>query len=554
MGDPLTLNLGKWQGQVDHRLDRWEAQNFARRLWSKDPGLWHPEPQPEIIDRLGWLTLPESMPNKCQDILSFSHQIKKEGFAQILLLGMGGSSLAAEVFQQTFGHAPGYPELFVLDSTHPAGIIAVEKKLNLAQTLVLVSSKSGTTLETISLFRYFWSRIGKNQNNPGRFFAAITDAGSPLERIAKENNFRQTFLSSSDVGGRYSAFTEFGLVPAALIGLDIQALLEKGRIASEDSVSQGAEKTSSGFILGAALGELAQHKDKLTIWTTDSLRSFPAWLEQLLAESTGKQNKGIVPIVDEPFVSPKTYSQDRAFTGIFFEGDHNPEMENMLIEMEALGHPTIRITLREKLDLGLEFFRWELATASAGAILGIHPFNQPDVQIAKDLTRSTMEKDHEEMEMTERSADSILIQEEDACAAAIRGLFSRVLPGDYIAVQAFLPPSPEISDTLQNMRNALFKHARLPTTLGFGPRFLHSTGQLHKGGPNTVHAIQVVDEPAQDIPVPDTDYTFAGLIEAQSIGDFRALQQRKRRVLRINLGQNACEGLQKLEGFIIRGE
>ena len=554
MKSQLTLNLGKFQDSVDQRLDRWEAQHFARRIWSKDPSLWHSEPLPEITNRLGWLALPERMQDRCENILSFAHQIKEEGFCHVLLLGMGGSSLAPEVFQKTFGNAPGYPELFVLDSTHPAAILAVENKLDLAHTLVLVSSKSGTTLETLSLFRYFWDRVNDNHDKPGRRFVAITDADSSLARLAKEKKFRKTFLSSSDVGGRYSAFTEFGLVPAASIGLDIQKLLDKGRVASENSLPPGAEQKSPGFILGAALGELAQHRDKLTIWTTSSLGSVPAWLEQLLAESTGKQGKGIVPIVEEPFVPMEIYGQDRVFVGLFLEEEHSPELERRFLELEASGHPTIRVVLKEKLDLGLELFHWELATASAGAVLGIHPFNQPDVQLAKDLTRSAMEKSKETTETVNEPFDGVSIGEEKACATAIKGLFSKAMPGDYVAVQAYLPPTPEITLALQNVRNALLKRTRLATTLGFGPRFLHSTGQLHKGGPNTVFAIQVVDEPQQDLPVPETDYTFATLIEAQAMGDYRALQQRERKVLRITLGQNVLDGLQKLEDFFIDDE
>ncbi|UCE41261.1 MAG: hypothetical protein JSV17_17820 [Candidatus Aminicenantes bacterium] len=542
MGSPLTLNLGMFQDQVDQRLDLWEEQNVARRMWARDPTLWHPEPLPEITDRLGWLALPEGMQDKCEAILSFAHQIKEEKFSHVLLLGMGGSSLAPEVFQKTFGKTPGFPELFVLDSTHPTGIIAVENKLDLAHTLILVSSKSGTTLETISLFRYFWNRVSENHSNPGHCFAAITDAGSFLEQLAKEKKFRKTFLSSPDVGGRYSAFTEFGLVPAALIGLDIQNFLDKARIASENSRSPGAEKKSAGFILGAALGELAQHKDKLTFWTTESLESFPAWLEQLLAESTGKQEKGIVPIVEEPDVPTEIYGRDRVFVGLFSEEDHSPKLDKRLLELNASGHPTIRIVLKEKLDLGLEFFHWELATASAGAVLGIHPFNQPDVQLTKDLTRSAMEK-------VKGPSDSTAVKQEKEIATAIDGLFTKAVSGDYIAVQAYLPPTPEISQALQNVRNALSKHTRLATTLGFGPRYLHSTGQLHKGGPNTVLAIQIIDEPEQDLPIPGADYTFAALIEAQAMGDYNALQQKKRRALRISLGKNVLDGLQKLEDF-----
>ena len=554
MKKSLSLHLGKYQKQVDERLGQWEAQSFSRRIWAKDPSLWHPEPQPEITDRLGWLVLPERMEEKCDKILSFANQIKEEGFSHVLLLGMGGSSLAPELFQKIFGNAPGFPELFVLDSTHPKAVLAVENKVDLAHTLFLISSKSGTTLETLSLFRYFWARATAIFDRPGRCFVAITDAGSPLERLAREKNFRKTFLPPSDVGGRYSVFTEFGLVPAALIGLDILKLLDNGRIASRDSRSPGAEEKSFGFILGATLGELARHRDKLTIWATPSLSGFPAWLEQLLAESTGKQEKGIVPIVEELFAPVEIYGPDRIFVGLFLEEEHSFELERRLIELEASGHPTIRIVLKDKLDLGLEFFRWELATACAGAVLGIHPFNQPDVQLAKDLTRSAMEKDKDATDTAKGPFEGVSIREERACATAIKGFLSNASPGDYVAVQAYLPPTPEITLALQNVRNALFRHTRLATTLGFGPRFLHSTGQLHKGGPNTLLAIQVVDEPEQDLPIPETNYTFAALIEAQAMGDYSALRQKKRRVLRISLGQSVLDGLQKLEDFFLSGE
>jgi transaldolase/glucose-6-phosphate isomerase len=546
----LTLKIGEFQDKLNQRLDRWESQHFASRLREKDPLLWHPEPQADITNRLGWLILPESMQEKCEDILSFSRQIQKEGFSHVLLLGMGGSSLAPEVFQKTFGNISDYPELVVLDSTHPDAIADVENKLDLASTLVLVSSKSGTTLETISLFRHFWQRVSACHEEAGLFFSAITDAGSPLEQLAKEKRFRRTFLASSDVGGRYSVFTEFGLVPAALIGLDIQKLLDKGRTALKNSFSRQGEKKSPGFILGAALGEMAQRRDKLTIWPTPSLVSFTAWLEQLLAESTGKQGKGIVPVVEEPLFPAEIYGQDRVFAGLFLAGERDPGLERRFIELEALGHPTIRIVLRENLDMGQEFFLWELATASAGAVLGIHPFNQPDVQLAKDLARSAMESSREEAPKEKGALEGIPIEEERECETAVKTFLSKVVPGDYIALQAYLPPRLEIMEALQVVRKRLLKKTGVATTLGFGPRFLHSTGQLHKGGPNTVCALQLVDEPQQDLPVPGTDYSFASLIKAQAGGDYLALQQRQRRGLRINLGKSALAGLQKLGNMV----
>jgi transaldolase/glucose-6-phosphate isomerase len=546
----LPLDLRKFQARVDQRLDRWAAQNFSRKLWAKDITLWHPDSMPEITDRLGWLDLPERMGDKCDEILSYAHQIIEEGFSHVLLLGMGGSSLAPEVFQRTFGNSPGFPELCVLDSTHPAAVLAVEKKLDLAHTLFLISSKSGTTLETLSLFRYFWDRAMAIHDKPGHRFAAITDAGSPLEQLAREHNFRRIFLPFPDVGGRYSAFSEFGLVPAALIGLDIQKLLDKGRIASRKSRLPGAEENSFGFVLGAALGELAHHRDKLTIWTTSSLDGFPAWLEQLIAESTGKQGRGIVPVVGEPFVPSDIYGEDRVFVGLYLEETQGLELENRLIGLKAAGHPTIRIGLKEKLDLGTEIFLWELAAASAGAVLGIHPFNQPDVQLAKDYTRKAMEMGKKARKQARDTIETFSTEEEKACASALQSLLSTANPGDYIALQAFLPPSREVTQALQKVRSVLLQQTRLATTLGFGPRFLHSTGQLHKGGPNTVLALQIIDKIEQDLIVPETGYSFATLIEAQALGDYQALKQRERRVLRIAIEPDTVEGLKKLENLL----
>lgn len=549
MKNRLSFNLGDFYKQVERRLDRWAEQNFAQRIWAKDPSLWQSEPQPDIVDRLGWLALPERMQDKCDALLSFAHKIKDEGFNHVLLLGMGGSSLAPEVFQKTFGNAPGFLELFVLDCTHPAAIMAVENTLDLAKTLFIVSSKSGTTIETLSLFRYFWARVSEQHENPGRRFIAITDAGSPLARLAQERNFRRIFLPFPDVGGRYSAFTEFGLVPAALIGLDIRRLLENARDASQISRLKGAEEKSPSFLLGAALGELAPHRNKITFLTTPSLAGFPVWLEQLIAESTGKQEKGIIPVVEEPVSPLETYGRDRVFAGLFLEEDQPRDQEEHFRTLEASGHPTIRVGLKEKYDLGREIFRWELATASAGAVLGIHPFNQPDVQRAKDLARKAVGKSGEAREKAGRPIEEFSTDDENTCAAAFFDFLSAAESNDYIALQAYLPPTQEIIQALQTLRHALLKHTQLATTLGFGPRFLHSTGQLHKGGPNTVLALQIVDSPEPVLPVPETDFTFASLIEAQASGDYRALQERNRRVLRISVNRNVIEGLGTLKGF-----
>jgi transaldolase/glucose-6-phosphate isomerase len=546
----LTFNLGKYEEKVKKRLDFWERQGFSLRLWKKDPTLWFSEYQPEITDRLGWLDLPEKMRAKASEITSWAGQVRKDGITHVVLLGMGGSSLAAEVFQKTFGPAPGFPGLLVLDSTHVLAIQTVEKKLDLSHTLFIVSSKSGKTLETISLFRYFWDKVKENKEIPGRSFIAISDKGSPLIRMAHERNFRKTFLPASDVGGRFSAFTEFGLVPAALLGMNIHGLIDKGRLAAEKSGASIPIKQNPGLILGAALGELAQFRDKLTILTSPSLSGFSAWMEQLIAESTGKTGKGIVPIVAEPLFLPETYSRDRIFVALKLDEERDDDLEKHLLALEALGHPTIRIHLHEKLDLGLEIFRWELATAAAGSVLGIHPFNQPDVQLAKDLARRAMEKKKRDKEGVKGVEEAIPIDENKKLVSGLKTWFSSARPGDYVSLQAYLAPSQETTQSLENLRFLLTSHTRLPTTAGYGPRFLHSTGQLHKGGPNTALVLQLVDEPREDLSIPETDYSFASLIQAQALGDYYALLQRERRVLRVNI-KDPTQGLRQLKNYIL---
>jgi transaldolase/glucose-6-phosphate isomerase len=547
--DILTLNLGEYEEKVKKRLDFWEQQEFSRRLWKKDPTLWFSDYRPEITDRLGWLDLPEKMQEKATELISWAGQVRKEGVSHVVLLGMGGSSLAAEVFQKTFGPAPGFPGLIVLDSTHPLAIQTVEKKLDLSHTLFIVSSKSGTTLETISLYRYFWEKVKENKETPGRSFIAISDKGSPLVQMARERNFRKTFLPFTDVGGRFSAFTEFGLVPAALLGMDIRGLLDKGRLAAEKSGASIPVKQNPGLILGAVLGELGPFRDKLAILTSPSLSGFPAWMEQLLAESTGKEGNGIVPLVAEPLFLPEIYSCDRIFAALTLDEERDKDLEKLLLALEALGHPTIRIHLHEKLDLGLEIFRWELAAAAAGSVLGIHPFNQPDVQLAKDLARRAMEKNKGDKKGTKGVEEAISIDEDKILVSGLKTWISSARPDDYVSLQAYLAPSPETTRFLENLRSLFTSHTRLPATTGYGPRFLHSTGQLHKGGPNTALVLQIVDEPREDLSVPETNFSFASLIQAQALGDYRALLHRNRRVLRINV-KDSNQGLRRLEKHI----
>ena len=543
--DYQTFELGEWKTRVDERLKLWKEQDFSRRLWSKDATLWFSKPQPEITDRLGWLVLPEMMHDNLEMLSAFAEEIKEEGISDVVLFGMGGSSLAPDVFQKTFGNAPGYPGLVVMDSTHPAAVRAVEDGLDLHRALFLVSSKSGTTLETLSLFRYFWNKISQCVDDPGKHFVAITDPGTPLQKLAQERKFRWIFEANPDVGGRYSALTYFGLVPAALIGMDIHTLLDRAWSASEKCTSCVSEEKAAGLRLGASLGEIAKDRDKLTFFASESIKSFPDWLEQLIAESTGKEGKGILPVAGETLVSPAEYGQDRFFVHLAIEGEDDEKLEEWMDTQKKAGHPCVRIELQDKYDLGREIFSWEMAVASAGSVLGIHPFNQPDVQLAKDFTKKAMEEAKKEEE--ERDGESWSTDEPEALAKALNEWLGQVKTGDYFALQAYLPPSHKTEETLQNIRLELLKRTRTATTLGYGPRFLHSTGQLHKGGQNTGLFLQIIDEPDVDLPVPETDYSFKNLIKAQALGDYKALKQRGRRVIRVNLGSDVAIGLRTLK-------
>jgi transaldolase/glucose-6-phosphate isomerase len=543
--DAQELHLGKWQNRVERRLKRWESQQFSRRLWEKDYAVWSPNPLPELTDRLGWLELPRAMPEQVERLTSFAKEVKDDGMRHVVLLGMGGSSLAPEVFQATFGNKEGYPRLLVLDSTHPAAVSAVESQIDLARTLFIVSSKSGTTLETNSFFFCFWDKLKQTKPEPGSHFIAITDPGTSLETLARERNFRATFAAPEEIGGRYSALTVFGLVPAALIGVDIGVLLERAQTMSEACSPQAAPKKNPGLVLGAALGELALAKrDKVTFICSPSLAAFPAWIEQLIAESTGKDRKGIVPVATEEPGSPEKYGDDRLFVYLRYDGDANHELDRHSAALLANGHPLVRIELRDKLDLGQEFFRWEFAVAAAGAVLGIHPFNQPDVQLAKDLAKRAM--DGGARRGAARLKEEVATADPQVLQRAVGDWMSKRKPGDYVSIQAYIAPVSENTAALKEIAAAMRERLGTATTVGFGPRFLHSTGQLHKGGPNSALVLQIVDQPEQNLAVPETNYTFDALIRAQAIGDLGALKQRRRRALRVNTGSDTAGGLRRI--------
>jgi transaldolase/glucose-6-phosphate isomerase len=450
---------------------------------------------------------------------------------------MGGSSLAPEVFQRTFGNRPGRPRIRVLDSTHPGAVDGMARSLDLRSTLFLVSSKSGTTIEPLSFFEFFWERVAAMANHPGDHFAAITDPGTRLADEAGARGFRRVFTSISDVGGRYSALTHFGLVPAALIGADVSAMLDAAGTMAASSRAGGG-----GLPLGAALGEMAlAGRDKATFLVSDSLAAFPDWTEQLIAESTGKDGTGILPVAGEAAGPPDAYGPDRFFVWITLTMDEGRTSETVIDELEAAGHPVARIELDTKEDLAAEMYRAEIAVAMAGSVLGIHPFDQPDVQRAKVLARQAMSGELAAGEIVERPA------EDPGLAAALAGLLAGLNEGGYFAIQAFVPPSKATGRSLQRIRHLVRDRHRVATTLGFGPRFLHSTGQFHKGGPAGGVFLQIVDHPHPDLPVPGAGHSFGDLVSGQADGDHLALADAGRPVLRVCLGDDVADGLTTLE-------
>jgi len=556
--ETLSLALGTLEKAVRERLDRWTEERFAERLWQKDPTLWAEKPFPdELTNRLGWLDLPSSSVHRLESIQDFAEQARAAGYTQAVLLGMGGSSLAPEVFQTVFGNRAGYPRLTVLDSTHPVAVRAVEEEVDAEKVLFLVASKSGTTVETLSLFRYFWHWLEDRGEAPGLHFAAITDPGSPLADLARERGFRRVFSAQPDLGGRYSALSDFGLVPAAVIGVDTGKLLARARRSTPDGTDGRLTvpaHENPALRLGALLGEAARAgRDKLTFFASPRIAFFPVWLEQLVAESTGKEGTGILPVVDEPVLSgdggAARYGDDRVFVHLGLAGA--PEEDGVaptLAALEEAGHPVVRIRLPDVLELGAQMILWEIAVAAAGQVLGIHPFNQPDVELAKKRAKEAL-KDQAAGggQGSGVSGTPGVAASGDALRDAVRDWAGRARPPHYVALQAFLPQSVETDHTLRSLRLAVAEATGAATTAGYGPRFLHSTGQLHKGGPDTGLYLQLVDTPADDLPVPETDTSFRALIRAQAVGDYRALEERQRRVLRIELGADAAAGLARVE-------
>jgi len=535
-----SRSLGGVGGAVEDRLAAWRSERVVQRLWARDSRLWPSEDGADVANRLGWLDLPTVGADHLDSFTSLADEVAAAGIDRVVLLGMGGSSLAPEVFQATFGSAAGRCRLRVLDSTHPAAVAGVAAGLEPERTLFVVSSKSGTTVETLSLFRFFWRLACEALAEPGKHFVAITDPGTPLEQLASDRRFRRLVLAPPDVGGRFSALSAFGLVPAALIGVDLERLLDGARAMAE-ACHHVADNPAAE--LGAALAELAlAGRDKLTFLASPGLASLPDWLEQLIAESTGKDGLGIVPVVRERPGRPEAYGADRAFValGLGGEAPTGPDLG----ALENAGHPVIATVAEGQEALGGELFRWEAAIALAGCALGIQPFDQPDVQLAKKLARRSMAG-----EAGAGGAPGVEVGD-PGLAPVVERWRELARPGDYLAVQAFLAPTPELSRSLDGLRESLAAGGNLATTVGWGPRFLHSTGQLHKGGPDSGLFLQLVDCPSLELAVPETDYGFGRLIAAQADGDLAALRQRGRRVLRVDLGENAAAGLERLAALV----
>ncbi|MCA1959239.1 MAG: bifunctional transaldolase/phosoglucose isomerase [Desulfomonile sp.] len=529
-----SASLGHLQQRVDDTLSQWDKNRLVERIWNCDTSLWKDDPQhgAEISRRLGWLTVVDTMRRETQRLREFADEIRSQGFSVAVLLGMGGSSLAAEVFASCIGVAEGFLNLKVLDTTIPRSILEVERTLDPRHTLFIVSSKSGGTIEVMSLYKRFRCIMDKAVGaDAGAHFIAITDPGTSLGKLAAEDKFRKVFLNPPDIGGRFSALSYFGLVPAALIGADLDRLLMRAGQSAESAATVAPSLENPGVWLGAIMAEAARAgRDKLTLVISPPLRSFGCWLEQLLAESTGKEGTGIIPIEGETPGDPDEYGTDRIFIYLRLDGDDT--YDSFITSMEKIGRPVVTLRLHGAYDIGREMFRWEFATAVAGAILGVNPFDQPNVQEAKTLTNKLLH--HYRDEGSIPGGRFIRLDEADA-KNKLAELLEKVKPGDYVAFNAFIHPSQRALELLQTARTAVRRRRKVATTLGFGPRFLHSTGQIHKGGPNTGVFIEITMSCAEDADIPGEPYSFAVLKDCQGLGDFEALEKRGRRIVRIHL-------------------
>jgi transaldolase/glucose-6-phosphate isomerase len=558
--------LGGLEPQVEEGLRHIESHNIVERIWQKDGSVWKSEPdvQKEIARWLGWLDVSSLMRKRADEITSFAQEVKDAGYRSVVLLGMGGSSLAPEVINRVSGTAEGWPRFFMLDSTDPGTIEAIERRIDPATTLFIVSSKSGGTIEPNSFYKYFRAKVEAAKGaNAGENFVAITDPGTSLEKLAAESGFRRTFSNMEDIGGRYSALSYFGMVPAALMGLDLAAFLDEA-VAMEKACANPNPEDNPGAWLGTIMGVAWKAgRDKVTVLTSIDLDSFGLWAEQLLAESTGKEGKGLVPVAGEPVGRPSAYGRDRLFVYLSLEGATDPQQEHAIAKLENAGQPVVRLRMASKQALGAEFMRWEMATAVAGHFLGVNVFDQPNVQESKDNTNRLLDIYKEKGKLPQ--PDPILTNGislygdgeslgragfEGTLLTGLRAFLSTVKPGDYVAFMAYMPTTGEHESLFQDARVAIRDTLKVATTFGYGPRFLHSTGQLHKGGPNTGVFIQVTADPRRDLDIPGEPYTFGTLIRAQALGDLQSLQQHGRRAIRLHIRGDHAAGVERIREAI----
>jgi glucose-6-phosphate isomerase len=563
------INPGPYSEHVHNALKRMDDEQWIHRVWSKDAGLWKTdEAHKKIIENaLGWIEVPEASLERAGELEEFAREVREAGFTHVLLLGMGGSSLCPEVFRRTFGRIEGFPRLMVLDSTDPATVRATEESINIERTLFIVASKSGTTTEPLMFYKYFFNRAREVKGErAGENFVAITDPGTLMESMARADNFRRIFLNPADIGGRYSALSLFGMVPAAVAGLDARVMLERTqsmmKTCSPDKPINENPAASLGALMGALAGE---GRDKLTLVISSDLESLGLWIEQLVAESTGKQGRGIVPVAGEQLGPPEVYGDDRLFVSIS-AGPVDEETERRLRALESFGHPVARRMLNDALDLGQEFYVWEMATALAGACLGINPFDQPNVQESKDNTKRLLDyyKQNGSLPEQELAAESdglrVYCESETrdqlgnatSAEALIVAHLKRAGAGDYVALLDYIQETAAHEQLIQQIRHHLRDALRIATTTGYGPRFLHSTGQLHKGGPPSGVFIQVTADDARDVEIRGEPFTFGVLKQAQALGDYESLASRGRRAIRVHIGQNVIAGLAELFEIIRR--
>jgi transaldolase/glucose-6-phosphate isomerase len=555
------------QAAVASSLEDWKKNNKVARLWQKDASLWS---NTDESNWLGWLSICEEQLANIEELKQLAAEVKTAKLKHVLLLGMGGSSLCPEVLRMTFGRVAGFPELYVLDSTDPVQIKAIEKKLDLKKTLCIVSSKSGSTLEPNIFKQYFFERVKKAVGDKlvGSRFIAVTDPGSKMQQVAENDKFWKIFAGVPSIGGRYSALSNFGMVPAAAMGMDLGKFLKNTLEMVRACGAGSAADTNPGVVLGTVLGVAANHgRDKITIIASPGVSDLGAWLEQLIAESTGKVGKGIIPVDREKLAKPTTYGDDRVFAYLRLAAKPNKAQDAAVTAIEKAGHPVVRITLPNVYALGQEFFRWEIATAVAGSIMGINAFNQPDVEASKIETKKLTSEYEAQGSLPPElpflaSKEAKLFADEKNSAALCGGKslgdvvkthLSRIGTGDYFAVLGYIPMNAENEKALQSIRHSVRDAKKVATCLGFGPRFLHSTGQAYKGGPNTGVFLQITCDDQSDLAVPGQSYTFGVVKSAQARGDFAVLAERGRRALRVHLGKNLKSGLHALAKAVAQG-